>query len=69
MFETSAERKDFDAEVQDAEEQGFSVEYVTKGGQIMVIMDLMGSTWGDVQVKLGQRKRWRKRWAVATCIL
>ena len=45
-FETSAEQKEFVAEVQDAEEQGFLVEYVTRGGQIVVIMELMGDNFG-----------------------
>ena len=37
---------EFNVEVQDAEEQGFSVEYMTRGGQIVVIMELMGEKAG-----------------------
>ena len=50
-MKTSAEQKEFDAEVQDAEEQGFSVEYVTKEGQIVVIMEPMGDMFGKACAK------------------
>jgi hypothetical protein len=50
-IETSAERQKFEAEVGDAEERGYSVEFVTRGSQIMVIMEPMGDILGKASAK------------------
>lgn len=51
VFNTSAEQREFEAELEDAEENGFSVEFLTREDQIVVIQELMGEKLGKAYAK------------------